>query len=221
MDFSIVLSEYKIMKLLTIYALTLFIFACTPNIYGVSKNNWETLSPSERKQAIEHYQKMEELREQRRIENAKVDLEKEKYRQQQLEARQHHAKKVYAGQAGVRGDLLRITIFGGQIEMNGKHRHYSPVSLKIVDGEQKTVIFHHPEKRRYQTEIQISYIGGLLTFDESQGREGNYSHPIAYEPKWRKGARYNNINLNKRSHSHAKNISIIIDAIALPKRHYD
>lgn len=207
------------MKLLVVFLMSINLFSCTPTIYGVSQDNWHTLSESERQQAIKHYQEIEILREKRRIEESKIELAKEKHRQLKLEARQHYVDKVYTGEAGVRGDLLRVTIFGGQVEMNGKHRHYSPVSLKIVDGEQKTVTFHHPEKRRYKTEIKITYIDGLLTFDEHQGRKRNYSYPIAYEPKWRKGAQYNNINLSKRSHSHAKNISIIIDAVALPRRY--
>ena len=207
------------MKLLTVSILILCISACTPTIYGVSKDNWQSLSQSERKQAIEHYQKMEVLHEQRRIEEAKIATEQAKQQQLEIKAREQQAKKIYAGQSGVQGDLLRVTIFEGEVLMNGKHRRYSPVSLRIADGEQKTVLFHHPEKRRYQTEIIITYYDGLLTFDDAQGREGNYSYPIAYIPKWRHGKQYSNISLNKRSHSEAKNINIVIDAIELPQRY--
>lgn len=207
------------MKLLALLIISFSIFSCTPSIYGVSKNNWDILSPSERQQVIAHHQEMETLREQRRTEEAKIALEKEKYLQQELEVRQQQADKIYAGQSGIQGDLLRVTIFGGQVLMRGKHRRYSPVSLRIADGEQKTVLFHHPEKRRYQTDIIIKYYDGLLTFDDAQGQEENYSYPIAYIPEWRKGKQYSNISLNKRSHSEARNINIVVDAIRLPRRH--
>ncbi len=207
------------MRLLVPLLLALLLFACTPSIYGVSKDNWDTLSQSERKQAIMHYQQMEVLKEQRRIEEAKIALEQEKQQQLEIEARQQHAQQIYSGASGVEGDLLRVTIFGGTVRMNRKHRTYSPISLRIADGEQKTVLFYHPERPRYQTEVTIKYYDGLLTFDYAKGREGNYSYPIVYIPQWRQGKRYSNISLNKRSHSEARNITIVVDAIALPVRH--
>jgi len=196
--------------------LTLLISACTPRIYGVSEDSWHLLSQSERAQAIAHYQQMEVLREQRRIENAKIAVEQEKQQLLETEQRQAHINEIYTGYEGAQGDLLRVTISGGQMRLNGKLRSYRPVSFRIADGEKKTITFHNPQKQRYQTTISVEYSDGVLSFDNERER---YRHDLAYEPKWRHGQYYKNITLHKHSASRAKNIDIIVEAIPLPRRY--
>lgn len=197
--------------------LALFLLSsCTPRIYGVPEDQWAALSADEREQAIEHHQEIELLREQRRIEEAKVAAEQEKKQRLEMEYRQARADQIYSGERGIRGDLLRVTIRGGELYIKGKHRHYSPVSFKIADGEQKTITFYHPKKSHYQTDVTIEYYDGVLSFDDDHNYDRRYD--LVYEPEWRHGKHYRNITLNKRSHSQARNIEIIVDAVALPRR---
>jgi len=199
-------------------ALALFsLTSCAAKIYGVSEQQWAVLSTEERAKAIDHHQEMERLRELRRIEDAKVAAEQEKQRLLDMQIRQAHAEQIYSGERGIRGDLLRVTIRGGELHINGKHRPYKPVSFRIVDGERKTITFHHPKKHHYQTDVVVEYDDGILTFDHNRGHRYEYRYELAYEPKWRHGMRYRNITFNKHSHLRAKNIDIIIDAVALPR----
>jgi len=106
----------------------LIVSGCANKIYGVTEAEWGKLTASERKQAIEHYQQQEVLREKHRVEVARVAAEKEKQKRLEMEYRQVRVKEIYAGKSGVQGDLLRVTIRGGEIAFYGKHRNYSPVS---------------------------------------------------------------------------------------------
>ncbi|NQY26900.1 MAG: hypothetical protein HRT92_06940 [Piscirickettsiaceae bacterium] len=69
---------------------------------------------------------MTKLREQRRLEEAKISVEQKRQQQLEIEARQ---QQIYSGSSGVQGDPLRVTIFGSKVLMNGKLRHYSLISL--------------------------------------------------------------------------------------------
>jgi len=207
------------MRFVLILTILLQISACSSRIYGVQEEQWMQLSPDEREQAIEHYNQMEILRAQRRIEEEKVALEKEKQQTLVMASRQEHANKIYAGEAGVRGDLLRVTIRGGELYMHGKHRHYSPVSFKIADGEQKVITFSHPHKRHYQIDVPVEYYDGVLSFDYDPDDSYDYRYNLAYEPEWRRGRYYRNITLHKHSPSKARNIEIIVEAVNLPRRY--
>jgi len=199
--------------------LALFLLSsCTPRIYGVPEDQWAALSADEREQTIEHHQEMELLRAQRRIEEAKIAAEQEKQQRLEMEYRQAQADQIYSGERGIRGDLLRVTIRGGELRINGQHRPYSPVSFRIADGEQKTITFTHPNKHHYQTDVVIEYYDGVLSFDNDPRRNYKYHYELVYEPEWRRGKHYRNISLHKYSHSQARNIEIIIDAVALPRR---
>jgi len=206
------------MRLIFIILAVFLLASCTPTIYGVSEDQWGTLSTDERKQAIEHHQKMELLRERRRIEEAKIAAEQEKQQRLEMESRQAYAEEIYAGERGIRGDLLRVTIRGGELYLNGRHRPYKPVSFRIADGERKIISFTHPKHHRYQTDVVIEYYDGILTFDNDHGRNTDYRYDLVYEPEWRHGEHYRSITLNKRSHSQARNIEVIVDAVALPHR---
>jgi len=212
--------RHTIMRPIFIFLVLFLLSSCTPRIYGVPEEQWATLSKDEREQAIEHHQQMEVLREQRRFEEEKVRAEQERQQRLEMEQQQAQVEQIYAGERGIRGDLLRVTIHGGELRINGKHRAYKPVSFQIADGEQKIITFTHPKKHHYQTDIMINYDDGILSFDDEQGRKHRYRYELAYQPKWRRGMHYRNITLNKHSHSQARNIAIIVDAIPLPHRRY-
>jgi len=207
------------MKLVLLIVILLQISACSSRIYGIHEEQWLQLSPTERKDAIEHHQQMEILREQRYIEEAKVAVEREKQQLLEMEQRQVHIEQIYSGERGIRGDLLRVTIRKGSLYINGKHRHYSPVSFRIADGEKKLITFHHPQKHHYQIDIPVEYIDGVLSFDYDSDTDYDYRHTLAYEPVWRRGKYYKGISLHKHSPSQARNIEIIIEAVPLPKRY--
>ncbi len=138
-----------------------------------------------------------------------------------MEHRQVRVEEIYAGKVGVQGDLLRVTIRGGEFYFNGKHRHYRPVSFKIADGERKIVTFHHPKKYHYQIKVPIEYYDGVLSFDYDPNvlYGYDYRHNLTYEPEWRRGKYYNHITLHEYSNSRARNIEISVEAVDMPRRY--
>ncbi|NOQ93137.1 MAG: hypothetical protein GQ547_00710 [Methylophaga sp.] len=207
------------MRLIFILLALSTLASCANRIYGVPEEQWATLSSSEREQTIAHHQEMEVLREQRRIEEAKVAAEQEKQYLLEMEARQDHVDQIYAQEPNIQGDLLRVTIRSGELYIHGQHRQYRPVSFRIADGEQKIITFQHSQKRHYQIDVPVEYYNGVLSFDYEQGNRYDYRYDLAYEPTWRHGKYYQNITLHKHSHSQARNIEIIIETASQHHRY--
>ena len=111
----------------TVMLLTMLLAACTPRIYGVPQNRWETMSEQERIAAMDAYKARQEAVRQQREEQARLRAI-EKRAQLEREAEEAHRRQlqidaIYRGE-GLYGDLLRVNLEGGKLQFYGDHKPY-------------------------------------------------------------------------------------------------
>ncbi|GLI36863.1 hypothetical protein GHYDROH2_03640 [Geobacter hydrogenophilus] len=168
--------------------------ACTPAIYGVPQPEWQKLTDAQRLEAIRGYNVREKLREEQRLRQAEREAKEAEIQAMESRRRQEDMQRqvegIYRGDAGHYGDLIRVTIQGGQFRFGSKNRSFQPVALKIANGETKRVeIVSHERYATYRAELYLRYLDGLLLFDTDGRLDGNLSR-LVYEPGWRRGRSY-------------------------------
>ena len=180
-----------ICSLLLILPLT----ACSSGHYGISDEEWLHMSKIEKVAVIQGYNERQRIREQRRLEEEKRNRIMQ---EQQAQKRREYVAAVYNGTKGQFGDLLRVSMKGGQVKINGKHRSYRPVSFKIADKECKAVPLIHEKKfYSFSGRLNVCYFDGTLLIDT--GNNNSYgAASIIYDPAWIKGKTYMDISSNGR-----------------------
>jgi|GEM_PF-1179934 len=172
--------------------LILFTLGCTPMMYGVSSETWESLNEAQRLETINGYNQRQVALQQARAEAARsraAALELQRQREsEENRLRQVRVDAVYRGE-GHYGDLLRITITGGDLNFSGKQRPYDSLSFKIAEGEIKSLQVTG-EKRRRAT-LVVSYLDGTLIIDDpSTKARSSGGIRLGYDPSWGKGKTY-------------------------------
>lgn len=173
--------------------LILLLAACTPRIYGIPQERWQTMTEQERIAAMEAYKARQEVLRQQREEQARLRA-MEKKAQLAREAEDAHRRQlqvdaVYRGE-GLYGDLLRVTLNGGMLKVYGAHKPFHPVSFKIAAGETKQVeIVSH---RGRKTRMVVSYDGSNLVLDEKPSARRSMALRLPYEDSWERGVTYPN-----------------------------
>jgi hypothetical protein len=107
--------------------------------------------------------------------------------------------------------LIRVTIQGGEMKIDGKHRRYQPVSFKIANGEIKKIEIVNSENKFFpRTEdLIVGYQDGTLLIDIGN-RSSKKAFHIVYEKEWKKGKVYVPVNTESRLKFHNVQISIEI-----------
>lgn len=172
--------------------LILFTFGCTPMMYGVSLETWEGLNEAQRLETINGYNQRQLALQQARAEAARsraAALELQRQREsEENRLRQVRVDAVYRGE-GHYGDLLRITIAGGDLNFSGKQRPYDSLSFKIAEGEIKSLQVTG-EKRRRAT-LVVSYLDGTLIIDNPSTKSRRHGGiRLGYDPSWGQGKTY-------------------------------
>jgi hypothetical protein len=110
-----------------------------------------------------------------------------------------HIEAIYRGEAGQDGDLLRVTIQGGEMWIGGTHRQYQPVSFKIASGQMKKVEIVNAEDKHYTRteELEVIYQDGALQIDPDDLLL-NETMNIAYDDDWKNGMTYKAVNTEGR-----------------------
>ncbi len=171
--------------------LILFLAACTPRIYGVPEDRWETMSEQERVAAMEAYKARQEALRQQREERAhlkamekKAQLAREAEEARRLQIR---VDAIYRGE-GLYGELLRVTLQGGMLQFHGVHKPFHPVSFRIAAGEGKDVqiVSAHGRKAR----MAVFYDGSNLLLDVKPKSVRSTAIRLPYEDSWETGATY-------------------------------
>lgn len=168
--------------------------ACTPTICDVPQPEWQKFTDEQRLEAIRGYNEREKLREEQRLRQAERQAKEAEIRAIDAHRRQENLQRqvedIYRGDAGHYGDLIRVTIQGGQFRFGGKNRSFQPLALKIANGETKKVeIVSHERYATYSAELYLRYLDGVLMFDIDERFDGNLSR-LVYEPGWRRGRSY-------------------------------
>jgi hypothetical protein len=172
-------------------ALLMALAACTPRIYGVPEDRWETMSEQERVAAMEAYKARQEALRQQREEQARLRaMEKEAQLAREAEEarlRQIHVDAIYRGE-GLYGELLRITLKDGQLQFHGVHKPFHPVSFRIAAGEMKDVEIVSVQGRKAR--MAVFYDGSNLLLDETPNSRRSNAVRLPYEDAWETGATY-------------------------------
>jgi hypothetical protein len=177
----------------TVMLAMMLLAACTPRIYGVPQERWETMSEQERIAAIEAYQARQEVLRQQRQEQARLQAI-EKQAQLAREAEKAHRRQlqidaIYRGE-GLYGDLLRVNLEGGKLRIHGHHQPFHPVSFKIAAAEMKDIEIVSLNGQR--TRMAVQYDGSNLLLDESPQPHRSTAIRLPYEDSWEVGATYTN-----------------------------
>ena len=196
--------------------------ACTPRIFGIPQDQWVMMDAQERDNAKRAYQERQKILEQQRLEaeqRRREEAERQRLIAEQRAAEQRrHIEDIYAGRAGVYGDLVRVTVQGGSMDFGDKQRHYQPLTFRIANGENKAVTFARSGERSYATRIiSVVYRDGNLLFDVGK-RESmqKYAKRLIYDSSWDRGRTYSNITLSGHSVSEARGINITVQVVPLP-----
>ncbi|MCK5679755.1 hypothetical protein KAI46_02975 [bacterium] len=186
--------------------------SCAPIHYGVSDDAWGQMTDAQRLETIKGYNEREKIRELRKQDEASLA----QIKQEQLNKKHRaHIAAIYNGEAAHLGDLLRVSMEGGKVRINGKHRHYHPVSFTIADGEYKKVPLYSGRKYiKHTGELGVHYSEGSLLLDI---KEGNYygGAIIVYKPKWNKGKTYQTIKSD--GPTELKNVCVTIHALPIAR----
>lgn len=191
--------------------LILYFVGCATYPLGMSREKWEALSPVEQAVALEEQERIDQQRRKER-EAARA---REAERRAEVEARRLAA--VEATYADPRyGDLIDVKIEGGEIAFFGKRRTYEPMAFIIAAWELKPIQFLEAKDRRPSQPIWVFYDGSTFYFDVGT----RFDIATRYSPtkritipggaEWDKGQTYKPENLDDKTASEAKNITITI-----------
>jgi len=199
------------------------IMACAATMYGVPEDQWNRMTDSERQAAVERYNERMRLREIERQREAEREAREAEIRaaeaRRQEMLRHERIEAIYRGEAGQYGDLIRVTIQGGEVRIARRHRNYHPVSFKIADGERKKVqVIHDEGKYGTYEDLEVLYADGVLYID-TYDTDTRGSLRIVYEPKWKAGTSYGPF--RTESKLQFRNVQVAVEIIPhLHKKRY-
>lgn len=151
-------------RLFPVTLLAALLAGCQSYPMGLSETQWKALSPAEQA----GYQRQQtQLDEQRRLQSQAAAQ-----RQQAEEAARvaEERRRVQLAHAHARyGEVVTVTIQGGMVAIDGKHRPYEPVRFDLVRGERKEVEFVQQGRStsRNTVDVRLSDDGNTFYFDES------------------------------------------------------
>jgi hypothetical protein len=211
----------------------LLLTGCATTHFGVSEEVWQQMSEAERMEAIRGYNERKRLQDeanQREAEARRIAQHQTALARQEAEIREaarareaarlqeERIRAIHAGQ-GRPGDLIRVSLQGGQIFVAGKHRDYAPMAFSLASGESRLVELQSDERRQpqYLARMLVTYADGLLLIDDHERRRDRYansrpdSRPIrlTYQPEWRHGMRYR---LNSEGPLALRDVEVMVSA---------
>jgi len=194
----------------------LLLAGCTPYIYGVPQPQWDQMTSGQRDEAIRGYNERERIREKARQEEVvrqarEAEVRAEETRRQD-ELIRLRVEGIYAGTAGQLGDLIQVTLSGGQMIIGWGYQNYQPVAFKIANGETRKVevvsISSYYVKPDH-TELFVKYQDGMLLID---GNDSSWDRAarLLFDQSWRHGAQ---TAINTKSRLDLKNVKVRIKII--------
>jgi len=173
----------------------LAVAGCAPYRFGVPEEEWLAMNPAQQQETMRAYNEQERLREIARIREEERRSREEALRATEERRREESARRqierIYRGEAGQYGDLLRVTIRDAAVQIGDRELELEPVSFKIASGETKTIDITVPKgkHREERRQLLVTYQDGTLLLDEDGKRKKRGSR-IVYEPSWKRGASY-------------------------------
>jgi len=173
----------------------LLLTACATTHFGVSEEVWQQMSEAERMEAIRGYNERKRLQDEanQRAAVARQEAEVREAARAREAARmqEERVRDIHAG-LGRPGDLIRVSLQGGQIFIGGKHRDYAPMAFSLASGESRYIELESNERRQaqYRARLLVTYLDGLLLIDVNERRRDSRPVRLTYQPEWRHGMRY-------------------------------
>lgn len=131
----------------------------------------------------------------------------------QEELTRQRVEGIYSGTTGQLGDLIQVTISGGQMLVSGYHQNFQPIAFKIANGETRVIDVIALSSSKYATpdhaKLLIRYQDGMLLID---GHDSTWDHAarLLYDPSWRHGS---SSLVNTKSKLNLKNVRVGVNVI--------
>lgn len=204
----------KLISKVLIAMMLLFAIGCSRTLYGIPEQEWLKLTDEQKTAAINGYNEREQLREQTRAaeaeRRAQLQAQKAEEQKQQQEIERRRIEAIYAGEAGNLGDLIRVSIQGGDMLFGNRRRPFQPVSFKLASGESRIVeVISNDQNYNDAVKLAVSYRDGLLLIDEADFRS-DLAARIAYDSSWKRGNFYN---INSRGYRELRNVCVNVEVI--------
>jgi len=193
--------------------LALLTLAGCQNPMGLSKTQWEALTPEQqaeyrRQQTVideQHRQERAEAAERQKVIDAELAARQQAEAAEQARVEQMRLAALYAHARN--GDIVTVTIEGGLIDF-GKHSAYEPVRFDIIRGEHKLIEITKQGNSHIKqlVPVRLSDDGQTFFFDENARDRISL---INAGNAWEKGKKYESLTImDKNSKSIASAISI-------------
>ncbi len=203
----------------------LMLTACSTTHFGVPEEAWEQMSEAERMETIRGYNERMRLQNEANLRTAearRVAQQQAALQRQEVEAREaalaqeaarlqeERIREIHAG-GGRAGDLIRVSLQGGQIFIGGQHRDYEPMAFSLASGESRYIDLVSQQKKNthYRARLLVTYFDGLLLIDGNERQRDNRAVRLTYQPDWRHGKRYR---LNSEGPLALRDVEVMVSA---------
>jgi hypothetical protein len=202
---------------LILLGLLLFTTGCAQYPMGLSKEQWEALSPA---QQAEYQSKQYAINAERQREweaRRQEQARQEEIRRQQAaeQARIEQERLADAYRHARYGDIIIVTAQGGSVAFYGKNHAYEPVAFELLRGETKEITFRREGRSHETTVIQmkLSEDGHTFFFDAPARKR-----IVIPDDGWARGRSYSDLpQINAREgHSGAVGVTLHISLKPLP-----
>ena len=182
--------------------------ACTPSLYGVPQEDWQRLSEAQRTETIRGYNEREALRAQAALREREAALLRV---QAEETTRLARVAAIHRGEAGQAGDLIRVTLQGGEARFGGKHRSFEAQALTLANGERRDIELASNDHKyfTYRATLALRYEDGVLSVD---GGGAIRPQRLVIEPEWKAGKRYA---LNTPGPMELRNVQVTVEILPL------
>lgn len=191
----------------------LLLSACSTTHFGVPEEVWNRMGEAERLEAMRGYNERARLRE----EAAHREAEARRLAEREAAvARELRVRTIHEGR-GRPGDLIRVSIQGGEARLGGKHRAYAPLAFSLASGEvlQVEVLSTEHKHMSYRAHLGVAYEDGLLLIDTSDTERDARAGRLTFDPAWRHGARYR---LDTRGPLELRGAEVMVSAVPMRGR---
>lgn len=151
---------------------------------GLSREQWDALPPNRQAEyQAKQYQIDSESR-------ARADQARQQAAAQRAEQARLEAERISEAYANARyGDIVTVTVQGGNLSYAGKRYAYEPVSFDLIKGETKKVPFRGRGMQTIATEyaVRLSEDGNSIFFDDESRQRAvfvnrDWEHGETYQP---------------------------------------
>lgn len=178
-----------------ILLLALLAGGCENRHFGVSQAKWQQLDDAQRAKVIEDYSRWEEAW----LERVSAERDRDPNELTDPSGRvmseeAQRVEKIYRGEEeGLPGQLIRVTISKGTLNIDGQPRPYQEVRELLAEGESRLVVVLEADSRPRTTRLLITYRQGTLYLDDDQSL-GTIGYP--YRPDWEPERLYDSVYTN-------------------------